>query len=360
MPWITNLAPRQPVTAKAQPRTNARAWYEIRNATDADEAEVLLYDEIGGWFGTWADEFVEELAGITAPRVALRVNSCGGSVFEGIAIANALRAHPANVTVYVDGIAASIASVIALAGDRLVLRPQAQLMIHDASALAIGNAQEMREMADLLDRQSDNLADAYAEKAGGTRDEWRGRMQAETWYTAQEAVDAGLADEVQSFPKQPAKSASANGDDESAATARWDLSVFRYAGRDQAPAPQATAEPEPETAAEEEPENTHLVLKLGEQLDDETRTLLRRITEPDDALSGEPVEVPTEPPAEVVHAPEPRPEPAPEPVTTEPAAADDDWAALTAHLTEDPVDDWAHLVAHLTSDTVPSSSAATA
>lgn len=330
MPWITNLAPSRPAAAARTPlpRTEGQSRYEIRNAGADDEAEVLLYDEIGGWFGAWADEFVAELKGITAPRIALRLNSPGGSVFEGIAIANALRAHPANVTVYVDGIAASIASVIALAGDRLVMRPQSQLMIHDALCLAVGNAAELRETADLLDKQSDNIADAYAEKAGGTRDEWRARMVAETWYTAQEAVDAGLADEVQSF-RPPAAPEGDQPTQEPAA--RWDLSMFRYAGRDQAPAP-------------------------------------------DDALSGDPVSVPTEPPAEVVHAPEPRPA-EPEPTTTsttstgapategaggDPAAVTDDWAALTAHLTEDPVDDWAHLVAHLTSDTVPSSSAATA
>lgn len=351
MPWIRNLAPNRPLTDRATPRTDPTAWYEIRNATDADEAEVLLYDGIGGWMGVWADEFVDELAGITAPRIALRLNSPGGSVFEGVAVANALRAHPASVTVYVDGIAASIASIIALAGDKLVMRPQTQLMIHDASSLTIGNAAEMREMAGLLDRQSDNLADAYAEKAGGTRDEWRARMQAETWYTAQEAVDAGLADEVQSFRKEPAAPTPAD-----APAARWDLSVFRYAGRDAAPAPQAAAEPEPAPEAEVEPETTHLVVKLGDNLDEQLVTLLRRMAEPQDALSGDPVQVPAEPPAEVVHAPEPRPdEPAPEP-----AAVADDWAALTAHLTDPPVDDWAQHVAHLTSDTVPSSSAATA
>ncbi|NGO68527.1 head maturation protease, ClpP-related [Streptomyces boncukensis] len=239
MPWIKTVPqPRANLATHARPRSKARAWYEIRNADD--EAEVLVYDEIGGWFGGGAEEFVQELRGITAPRMTVRVNSPGGSVFDGVTMANALRAHPSNVTVYVDGIAASIASVIAMAGDRLVMMPQSQLMIHDASGLSIGSASDMREMADLLDRQSDNIAEAYADKAGGTMDEWRVRMRAETWYSAREAVDAGLADEMAPMPRRREREEEER---EPATAARWDLSVFRYAGREDAPAPpMATAE----------------------------------------------------------------------------------------------------------------------
>ncbi|MFC8862660.1 head maturation protease, ClpP-related [[Kitasatospora] papulosa] len=216
------------LTGKAR-AAQPRAWYEIRDADSPDEAEMLIYDEIGGWWGPTPGDIVDELRSITAPNLRVRINSPGGSVFDGVAIANAIRLHPANVTVQVDGIAASIASVIAMAGDRIVMSPQSQLMIHDASGMCLGNSADMAEMATLLDVQSDNIADAYAERAGGTREEWRERMRAESWYLAEEAVAAGLADEV-----LPARKAA---EPEPAMANSWDLSVFRYAGREEAPAP---------------------------------------------------------------------------------------------------------------------------
>ncbi|WP_097865969.1 head maturation protease, ClpP-related [Streptomyces sp. rh34] len=229
MPLIEAVTRPPHLTARVQAHA-PRAWYEIRNATDADEAELLIYDEIGGWFGNTPGEIVDELRAVTAPNLRVRINSPGGSVFDGIAIANAIRLHPANVTVQVDGIAASAASVIAMAGDRIVMTPQSQLMIHDASGMAYGNSADMTTMATLLDTQSDNIADAYAERAGGTREEWRERMRAESWYLAAEAVAAGLADEV--LPSRKAAE-----EPEPALSNSWDLSVFRYAGREEAPAP---------------------------------------------------------------------------------------------------------------------------
>ena len=179
----------------------ARTWYRITNQADPDEAEVMLYDDIGGWLGANAVDFIDELKQITAPNIRVRINSPGGSVFEGIAIANALRAHPASVTCQVDGIAASIASVICMAADRVEMCPQTMLMIHEASGMCLGDASDMAEMAELLGLISDNIADAYAAKAGGSREEWRARMGAETWYLPADAVAAGLADEATQTPK---------------------------------------------------------------------------------------------------------------------------------------------------------------
>jgi len=158
---------------RAQHGVEAQSWYRITNAADSDEAEVMLYDEVGGWYGATADQFIADLRGVTAPNLRVRINSPGGSVFEGIAIANALRSHPANVTCQVDGIAASIASVIAMAGDRVEMAPNTMVMIHEASGLCMGNAADMAEMEELLDLISDNIADAYAARAGGTREQWR-------------------------------------------------------------------------------------------------------------------------------------------------------------------------------------------
>jgi len=115
---------------------------------------------------------------------------------EGVAIANVLRQHPADVTVWVDGLAASAGSVIAMAGDEIVMGIGAQLMIHDAWGRALGPADEMRQAAAMLDSTSDAIAATYAARAGGTTAEWRAVMVAETWYTAEEAVAAGLADRV--------------------------------------------------------------------------------------------------------------------------------------------------------------------
>lgn len=143
---------------------------------------------------------VAELNQVTANEITLRVNSGGGSVFEGTAIYAALKRHPARVHGFVDGIAASAASFILMAADRVTMEKPAKLMIHDASGLVVGNAEDMRTMGDLLDDLSDTIAEIYADRAGGTVEDWRARMRAETWYGSRDAVAAGLADEVRGDP----------------------------------------------------------------------------------------------------------------------------------------------------------------
>lgn len=173
-------------------------WYRIRNTAD-DEAEVLIYDQIGESFweeGVTAKAFAEDLKAITAPRIALRINSPGGSVFDGIAIYNAIRRHPAKVTTYVDGLAASIASVIALAGERVVMASNALFMIHNPYTVAMGDAAEMRKTADTLDTIRDTLLTTYRGRAALTDEELIAAMDAETWYTAEDALEVGFADEV--------------------------------------------------------------------------------------------------------------------------------------------------------------------
>jgi ATP-dependent protease ClpP protease subunit len=174
--------------------THGKAWYQVRNAQD--RTVINIYDEIGDFFGLSAGEFVTDLQAINTPTIELHINSPGGIVFDGIAIYNALRQHPANVHVIVDSIAASIASVIAMAGDRIEMAHGSQMMIHDAHGACIGNAADMTEMAALLAKQSDNIANIYANRAGGEVADWRQRMTDTTFYLAQEAVDAGLADGV--------------------------------------------------------------------------------------------------------------------------------------------------------------------
>lgn len=177
-------------------------WYRFRNATDddGDTAELYIYEEIGGWFGMPVNELVKELREIKTKNLNVRINSPGGSLFDSIAIYNALVAHPANITVYVDALAASGASIIAMAGEKCIMMVGSQLMIHDALGVELGNAADMRAMAEFLDAQSDNIATIYANKAGGDPKEWRNLMLAETWMFAEEAVESGLADEIYSGP----------------------------------------------------------------------------------------------------------------------------------------------------------------
>lgn len=207
-------------------------WFRIespRNAVagepEGDSTKVYIYDEIGFW-GTTAEDFVQQLMLVTTDKIELHLNTPGGDMFDGLAIFNALKQHSAEVTTYVDALAASAGSYIALAGDKVIMARNATMMIHDASAMAWGNAADMREMADLLDGFSDNIADIYARKAGGTADEWRGLMKEETWYTAKEAVASGLADEM-TDPDEEAEEA----------TNAWDLSVYAHAGREKAESP---------------------------------------------------------------------------------------------------------------------------
>jgi ATP-dependent protease ClpP protease subunit len=202
-------------------------WFRIENIS-AEEASIYIYDEIGFW-GTSADSFVEQLNSISTPKLNVHINSPGGEVFDGVAIHTALMSSKAHVTVYIDGLAASAASFIAMAGDNIVMARHATMMIHDASGLCWGNPADMRAMMDLLDKLSNNIADIYSLQAGGTPEEWRERMRAETWYTGQEAFAAGLVDEITTpgvEEEEPEETRN-----------RLSLAAFNFAGRAQAPAP---------------------------------------------------------------------------------------------------------------------------
>lgn len=214
-----------------QPPTAASRMSVLAPETDSNGvAELHLYDPIdswGGWWGVSAKEFAAALAALSeeTSEIRLYINSPGGEVWEATAIINMLRRHDAHVVAIVDGLAASAASMIAVAADETVMGTGAQMMVHDAWNIEIGNEAAMLAMASRLSKDSDASAAIYAAKAGGTAAEWRDVMRAETWYTAQEAVDAGLADRTVDDIPEPASQA------------RLDLSMFRYAGRSQAPAP---------------------------------------------------------------------------------------------------------------------------
>ncbi|WDZ87193.1 head maturation protease, ClpP-related [Micromonospora cathayae] len=179
---------------RSRPTAKTGDWYRIE-AKATRSAVVSIYDEIG-WTGTTAKDFAAELRALDVDEITLRLNSPGGDAWDGIAIYNALRDHQATVHVVVDGLAASAASFIAQAGGRITMNRGAQMMIHDAAGLAIGNARDMRDMAEVLDRVSDSIAGIYADRSGRPAGQFREAMARDTWYTAAEAVEAGLADEV--------------------------------------------------------------------------------------------------------------------------------------------------------------------
>lgn len=168
-----------------------KSWYTIR--ARGTGAEVLIYDEIGA-YGVSAKGFLAELGALPdGMPIDLRLNSPGGSVFDAVAIYNALQRHDGTITVWIDGIAASAASYVAMAGDTIVMPENAFLMIHDPSGLVMGTAADMREMADTMDKIAGGMVRGYAARSGRSEEEIAALMAAETWFDAEAALEAGLA-----------------------------------------------------------------------------------------------------------------------------------------------------------------------
>ena len=211
-----------------------KSWYTIR--ARASGTEVLIYDEIGA-YGVSAKGFLAELAALPeATPLALRLNSPGGSVFDAVAIYNALLRHSGTVTVWIDGIAASAASYIAMAGDEIVMPENAFLMIHDPSGLVMGTAEDMRSTAEALDKVKVSLIQGYAAKSGKPDDEIATLMATETWLDAKDALDLGFIDRI----AEPVKLA-----------ASFDVARFRNAPPEVV---DAASEPDDPAAPELQPE----------------------------------------------------------------------------------------------------------
>lgn len=180
-------------------------WYRIENKSN--RAVIDIYGEIGA-FDIPASDFVREVRALEdVNEIELHLKSRGGDVFDGLAIYNTLKDHPATVNVVVDALAASIASVIAMAGDKISIYANARMMIHEAHVV-IGLMGEMdsgqlndlagdiSKLVNRINETSDIISCIYADRTDTPAADWRAAMRAETWYTGQEAVDAGLADEV--------------------------------------------------------------------------------------------------------------------------------------------------------------------
>lgn len=175
--------------------TNVVADGPCFQLVNAATPKLYVHGLIGGYDMDAAD-FVQAVHGITAKAIDLHINSQGGLVWDAVSMYEALRSHPATVHTHVDGVAASAASFLALAGDTVETAKGSRWMIHDAQVVAIGSPADIREAADLADAVSNDIAGIYADRAGGKPAAWRAAMTATTWYSAAEAVDAGLADRV--------------------------------------------------------------------------------------------------------------------------------------------------------------------
>lgn len=175
-----------------------RTWYTVKAAADSKPAVVSIFDDIGMW-GVSAAAFIGDLRQHSGP-LELEISSLGGSVFEGVAIYNALKRYAGtegnSLTVTVMGVAASIASVIAMAGTTIRMPANTYMMVHKPWGGLAGNADEMRDYADLLDKIELSLVGTYMARTGKTEDEIKALLETDTWLTAAEAVEHGFADEV--------------------------------------------------------------------------------------------------------------------------------------------------------------------
>jgi ATP-dependent Clp protease protease subunit len=191
-----NLAGLSPRAMNLAPRALGPGHLRLA-AEQEDESRLYIYGDIGGWYDAiTAEAVVHELAGVTSGTLHAHINSPGGSVFEGLSIYNALASmedRGVKVVVHVDGLAASIASVIAMAGDEIHIAEAASFMVHAPWTILAGNAKTLRKEADVLDVLEGGLVDVYAARTGADRDQIAKWVEDETWFRGKAAVEAGFA-----------------------------------------------------------------------------------------------------------------------------------------------------------------------
>jgi ATP-dependent Clp endopeptidase proteolytic subunit ClpP len=179
-------------------------WYNIQNKVGGETAEIYIFDEIGT-YGVTAQEFINDIKGLKGMPVNLRINSLGGDVFDGMAMYNVIKRREAKTTVYIEGIAASIATIIALGADEVVMAENSLFMIHNAWGGTMGEAKDMRKTADTLDKISGELTDIYRKKTGLSYEALQQMMDEETWLNAEEAYESGFVDTISDSIKVAAK-----------------------------------------------------------------------------------------------------------------------------------------------------------
>ena len=178
-------------------------WYNIQNKA-GKTADVYIFDEIGS-YGVTAKQFISDIKDLKDLPINLRINSLGGDVFDGMAMYNVIKRREAKTTVYIEGIAASIATIIALGADEVVMAENSLFMIHNAWGGAMGEAEDMRKTAATLDKISSELTDIYRKKTGLSYDAISNMMSDETWLNAEEAYELGFVDTISDSIKVAAK-----------------------------------------------------------------------------------------------------------------------------------------------------------
>lgn len=222
-------------------RDNSKTERPVMRIENTDESSTLyLYDIIDPFWGISAADFTKELSALKGKAVNLRINSPGGDVFDARAMATAVSEH-GNVTAYVDGIAASAATYIATSARQVHMAEGAFFMIHNAWTLAMGNKDDLIEMAALLEKIDQSIINDYARKTGKPASQITDWMNAETWFTAQEALDHGFVDDITK--------------DKQTASNKWDLSAY-------AKAPKALTEQDDRTTWIQQRENAMRRLRL--------------------------------------------------------------------------------------------------
>lgn len=179
-------------------------------SAQVDAAVITIFAEIGGPTGVTAESINAALQQIGAQPITVKINSYGGDAYEGVTIYNLLRAHSQPVTVQVLGIAASAASIIAMAGDQIEMARNSEMMIHKAWMIAVGNADLFREAADWLDKLDLAMAGTYAARSGLDLERVQGMMATESFFSAKEAIELGLADALLEADADPMPVALAN------------------------------------------------------------------------------------------------------------------------------------------------------
>jgi len=179
-------------------------WYSIQNKAGGETADIYIFDEIGT-YGVTAQEFINDIKDLKGTSINLRINSLGGDVFDGMAMYNVIKRREAKTTVYIEGIAASIATIIALGADEVVMAENSLFMIHNAWGGTMGEAKDMRKTADTLDKISGELTDIYRKKTGLSYEALQEMMDEETWLNAEEAYELGFVDVISDSIKVAAK-----------------------------------------------------------------------------------------------------------------------------------------------------------